>query len=1728
MTSNDYKPLNQLNKMTRRKPGGYDDARLLESARSDPSIESVQPIFFNKGKQRNRTRGLLPVWQGGSAHAKQAKIASGSASAKEAPLEREALRLRVILDSRSVSFAVAGPVPKGAASKWYQRQHTVHKGSSMCTRSGRTYSAMTNSTQEDAILALTQQIQALGGHVQDISQRLDLVCQQVLPSGSTSEPLAEPDLAASTGSGRLTSLAERTPPPYRSGTRTTGNPEPNYPARRTDPVDDVKRLVRTDVPEFWGDLNPTTFHDWLISVEDYFRWYKMPVECKVDYAIMKLKGSARMWWLSIEEQAHRLGRPPLSDWVEMKFRLKEKYMPTDYVDALLRELWERQAIARYVAGLREEIQHELLSISLTSVDAAYQAALRMEAHLSHQKRPWLTSASIPTVSSRGTSVNSNLSTNNSASFTGSSAPFRASTTPTFNDNRRRGGDSTTGSCFTCGGKGHFAIVCPSKSTKLGLVCEGDHDSSNCQSEHSIEHETPDTTEEILEASQLPSCVIQPILVGESSSIDKDSWLRTSIFHTRFEIGGKAIDTVIDNGSGMNAIASGVVDKLSLTKEPHPRPYHISWVDSTSKPVEARCRVRFALGPNYSDEVWCDIVPMTVCQLLLGRPWLFDRKALYDGFQNSYSFFFKGKHIKLNPLRSPPRPSPKLANNTEVLTLSRLSEVPQDAPMLFLLLSKTTSISPDLPLLRAVQHAIDLVPGSSLPNLPTYRFTPGEHVEMQQQITKLLSKGFIRESLSPCAVPTLLIPKRDGSWRLCVDSRAINRITVKYRFPIPHLDDLLDQLSGASIFSKMDLRSGYHQIRIKPGDEWKTAFRTKDGLFEWMVMPFGLTNAPSTFMRVMTQTFKPFLGKFLVVYFDDLLIYSHSQEEHLQHLRLVFKTLRTHSFFVHKKKCSFLQSKIDFLGFIISQDGLEVDPEKTKAISSWPTPTNFTEARSFHGLASFYRRFIRNFSAITAPITDCLKGKNFAWTPAAAKAFIYLKTKLTSAPVLRLPDFHKVFEVACDASIAGIGGVLSQEGHPIAFYSEKLTDTRRRYSTYELEFYALVQTLRHWRPYLLHKEFILFTDHDSLKYIPTQKTLSPKQARWVDFLQQFTFVLKHKSGIENKVADALSRRLHLLTTFSLAATGFELIRDLYATDSDFSSIWAELSNVVSKDTVVSPFVLQEGYLFKNNRLCLPQGSIREFAITELHAGGLAGHLGRDKTFALVADRFFWPHLRRDVFRIVQRCRICQLQKGSKTNSGLYTPLPIPLQPWDDICMDFILGLPRTVRHHDSILVVVDRFSKMAHFLPCARTFDASHVATIFFREVVRLHGLPKSITTDRDVKFMSYFWKTLWMKLGTKLQYSSAFHPQTDGQTEVTNRSVGNLLRCLVMDHASSWDLILPQAEFVFNNSVNRSSGSSPFEVVAGIKPRTPVDLLPLPSFQQPSGEALELATHIHQVHAEVKRRLSISNDSYSSAANAHRRLIEFQPGDLVFIRIHPARFPPGTIHKLHSRRAGPFAVLKRLGANAYLIDLPSEFRFSPIFNVADLTACHEDSPIHPPPSDETGNHTPLPTATLPHPDSSFPPDDTPYVILQREFVTTRRGGYWRYLVLLRNRPVADGIWLSESHLRHFYLDLLQQYLQLYSTESSSLPGEIVDAVESHASLKSNDVEDGQPSIVVADLDQVTNIVLFVLYILFCYREREALRLRVILDSRSVSFAVAGPVPTGAASVSLEEFVDRVN
>ncbi|WVZ85409.1 LOW QUALITY PROTEIN: hypothetical protein U9M48_032344 [Paspalum notatum var. saurae] len=715
--------------------------------------------------------------------------------------------------------------------------------------------------------------------------------------------------------------------------------------------------------------------------------------------------------------------------------------------------------------------------------------------------------------------------------------------------------------------------------------------------------------------------------------------------------------------------------------------------------------------------------------------------------------------------------------------------------------------------------------------------------------------------------------------------------------------------------------------MKLGDEWKTAFKTKFGLYEWLVMPFGLTNAPSTFMRLMNEVLRVFIGQFVVVYFDDILIYSKSWHEHMDHLRAVFDALRAARLFGNIEKCTFCTDRVSFLGYVVTPQGIEVDEAKVQAIRSWPTPTTVSQVRSFHGLAGFYRRFVPNFSTIAAPLNELTKkGVPFHWGKTQDDAFNLRKIDLLMPHCCNF--LILTFELECDASGVGIGGVLMQENKPVAYFSEKLSGPVLNYSTYDKELYALVRSLETWQHYLWPKEFVIHSDHESLKHIRSQLKLNRRHAKWVEFIESFPYVIKHKKGKDNVIADALSRRYAMLSQLDCRIFGLESIKEQYANDDDFKDVILHCKQGRTWDK----YVINEGFVFRANRLCIPVGSVRLLLMQEAHGGGLMGHFGVKKTQDVLSTHFFWPRMKRDVERFVARCTTCHKAKSRLNPHGLYMPLPVPSTPWEDISMDFVLGLPRTKRGRDSIFVVVDRFSKMAHFIPCHKSDDAVNIANLFFQEIVRLHGMPSTIVSDRDAKFLSQFWRTLWNKLGTKLLFSTTCHPQTDGQTEVVNRTLSTMLRAVLKKNLKMWEECLPHVEFAYNRAVHSTT-----KVVYGFNPRAPIDLLPLPTSERVHHDARERAEFILKLHATTKENIEKMTAKYRDAGSKGRKELKLEPGDLVWLHLRKDRFPDLRKSKLMPRADGPFKIIEKINDNAYKLELPPEFGVSPTFNIADLT-----------------------------------------------------------------------------------------------------------------------------------------------------------------------------------------------
>jgi hypothetical protein len=595
--------------------------------------------------------------------------------------------------------------------------------------------------------------------------------------------------------------------------------------------------------------------------------------------------------------------------------------------------------------------------------------------------------------------------------------------------------------------------------------------------------------------------------------------RNRIFQTACKTKNRLCKVIVDSGSIDNLVLTEMVEKLELETIEHPSQYRVSWLQKGHQVnVTKQCLVEFKIG-GYNDKILCDVIPMDVCHLLLGRPWKYDRNVIHDGRMNTYTLEKIGRTHMLLPIKDKEvkfevSNTVLLMSGKELLTEVKKKEDPQFIVVRKLRIVLTSTRVDDLPEevqelleefvdiivdelphllppIRSVSHHIDLIPGASLPNKSTYILTPQENEEVKKQVQYLLDKWLIRESLSPCVVLTVLSPKKDGGWRMCIDSRAINKITIRYRFPLLRMDDLMDCLSGEKYFSKIDLKSGYHQIRMREGDEWKTAFKTNEGLYEWLVMSFVLKNVPSTFMILMNEALKEFIGKFVIVYLDDILIFSKTKVEHLKYLAIVMKRLQQEKLLINTNKSSFMKIELIYLGFVISADKLRMDPDKVELIKNWPSPKSIFEVRIFHGLASFYWKFIRNFGGISALMMDTVKKrhKSFHWTEEAEKSFNLLKRNITEQPILVLRDFQKTFQVKCDASGFVIGAVFSQEERPIAYFSEKLNEAKEKYSTYDKEFYAIIQALKKWRHYLIPKEFVLYSNNHALQFVTQQEKLN---------------------------------------------------------------------------------------------------------------------------------------------------------------------------------------------------------------------------------------------------------------------------------------------------------------------------------------------------------------------------------------------------------------------------------------------------------------------------------------------------------------------------------------------------------------------------------------------------------------------------------------------------------------
>lgn len=885
----------------------------------------------------------------------------------------------------------------------------------------------------------------------------------------------------------------------------------------------------------------------------------------------------------------------------------------------------------------------------------------------------------------------------------------------------------------------------------------------------------------------------------------------------------------------------------------------------------------------------------------------------------------------------------------------------------------------MPARKPYDHGIDFEEGASLPKpAKLYPMSPQERNSLDQWIEEELRKGYIQKSKSPLAAPVFFVKKKDGSLRLVQDYRKLNDITKKNRYPIPRINDLIDSLSQASIFTKIDLRWGYNNVRIRKGDEWKTAFTTHRGLFEAKVMYFGFCNAPATFQAMMNDILGDLiLEGHVIVYLDDILIFTNDLKEHRRITQLVLQRLRDNDLFAKPEKCFFEQSSIEYLGMIISQGHVKMDPAKLAGVLDWPAPKKVKQVQAFLGFANFYRRFIKDFAKFARPLTILTrKDQPWVWGSEQQEAFEGLKKAFTSAPILRIPDDVNPFRLETDASDFATGAVLSQLDpddklwHPVAFYSKSLNPAERNYEIYDKELLAIIRALEEYRQHLEgHPERIeIWSDHQNLTYFKSTQKLTRRQARWALYLTRFNFVLKHKPGKTMLTADPLSRRPDheegvnfdnkdqiLLKPEFFAISAIDASHESPINDDQ---LLREVKEALLSDDVVKDYQqllqsgprefkksLQEwnyenGLLLYRGKIYIPKSEndhLRRRIVQAHHDLPLAGHPGRWKTYELVSRNYWWPGMTTYVKNYVTGCDICQRMKNHPQQPyGPLQPNEVPEGPWEIITIDLITQLPES-NGYNAICVVVDRFTKRAHFFPITNEFSAKDLAQLLYERVWTQHGLPKQIISDRGTQFAASIFQEWCRMLGIESSMSTSYHPQTDGQTERVNQILEQYLRCYIDYQSDNWSELLSSAEFAYNNAAHEGTKETPFFLEYGRHPRAGPTL----KKEVQRVDLNDIMWARNQAQEQAKAALKLAAERMKWYYDQHVQKVPFKEGDKVLVDLRDYQ---KTGRKLTARYAGPFKIVEKLSPVTFRLEWPSHLTaIHPVFHASKLLPYHDST-----------------------------------------------------------------------------------------------------------------------------------------------------------------------------------------
>jgi transposase InsO family protein/predicted aspartyl protease len=1015
--------------------------------------------------------------------------------------------------------------------------------------------------------------------------------------------------------------------------------------------------------------------------------------------------------------------------------------------------------------------------------------------------------------------------------------------------------------------------------------------------------------------------------------------------------------------------------------------------------------------GYTTKIYLYIIPkIEEYQLILGMPWLRKEKAILDASKetlqlrgtlvtneakkplptmdirpisaNSFSFLYKKK---LQVFSASLQDIDKALSKFKKQPTDPRGKLPQwilDQGYLPLFeKAESDRLPPHRP---GIDHEIILDKNDKgetpePPWGPLYNMSREELLVLRKTLTDYLDKGFIRVSNSPAAAPVLFVSKPGGGLRFCCDYRALNQLTRKDRYPLPLIQETLNRIGKAKWFTKLDVTAAFHKIRIKEGDEWLTAFRTRFGLFEWLVTPFGLANAPSTFQRYINWTLRDFLDDFASAYIDDILIFTEgSRAQHRRHTLQVLEKLQAAGLQLDIDKCEFEVQSTKYLGFIIEAgNGIRMDPAKVKAIEEWKAPTTVKGVQAFLGFANFYRRFIQDYSPLTAPLNDLTrKDQVFSWNIAAEESFNKLKSAFTTAPILAQFDSDDETILETDSSGYVTGGILSQYKdsvlRPIAFFSQKNSPAECNYEIYDKELLAIIKCLKEWDAELRSvKSFTILTDHKNLEYFSSVRKLTERQMRWQLILSRFNFQLQYRPGKLSGKPDILSRREQDLPADSderLSLREVQLLpKELIKVDSitvmstntllqaeppqtevsTFTQLWEKglqedptyqqlKDDLLGEQRTFSPelrvkvsiaecSVSPDGYVLFRGRKWVPKSEpLRTYILQEIHQSLLTAHPGREETITVVSRQYFWPNITTDIRRFIRNCDHCKRTKAWREQKhGLLLPLPVPSQIWREISMDFIGPLPKTAQGHEYLLVITDRLGKGLILEPC-QNMEVETVLTIFLKSFYRYHGIPTAITSDRGPQFISDLWTSICQKLKIKQRLSTAYHPQTDGSTERANAEVERVLRLWVNWNQDDWDIWLPFTELALNGHTSSTTGVSPFFLTHGYHLDPVLETSTLESSSLPIEErAQDIQTKLQAIREWSEIAMTANQQEQEKQANRYRSASPaYKVGDKVWLRL--SNLKSQRPNKKLDDKAAKYTVTEVIGPLSYRLDIPGK------------------------------------------------------------------------------------------------------------------------------------------------------------------------------------------------------------